>query len=168
MQIPRRKSDELKIRDDGPVYLTPEGLKRLQDRLAHLKKSLPDYISETQRTAAYGDRSDNAEYKEAKSVLRRTHRQILSIEDRLKRAVAIPSGRNAKGTVQLGSTVLLKLKGGVQNNFRILGPQETDPGKGFISYQSPLGAALINHKEGDIMAIQTPNGVKEYRIIKIS
>src|SRR3989338_994457 len=121
MQFPKRRlADALKIRDESPIYLTPEGLKRLQDKLAHFKKDLPDYISETQRTAAYGDRSDNAEYKEAKSVLRLTHRQILSIEDRLKRAVMITSGRNAKGTVELGSTVLLELKGGVKSTFRIL------------------------------------------------
>ena len=169
MQFPKRRlADALKIRDESPIYLTPEGLKRLQDKLAHFKKDLPDYISETQRTAAYGDRSDNAEYKEAKSVLRRTHRQILSIEDRLKRAVMITSGRNAKGTVELGSTVLLELKGGVKSTFRILGPQETDPNKGIISHQSPLGAVLINHKKGDIVSLQTPNGIKEYRIIEIS
>lgn len=169
MQFPKRRmSDVLKIRDDGPVYLTPEGIKNLQGRLVRLKKALPDYISETQRTAAYGDRSDNAEYKEAKSVLRRTHRQILSIEDRLKRSVVIASGQNAKGTVQLGSTVLLELKGGIQSTFRILGPQETDPNKGVISHLSPLGSALINHKEGDIVSLQTLSGIKEYRIIKIS
>jgi len=169
MQFPKRRvSDALKVRDEGPVYLTPEGLKSLQERLTRLKKALPDYIQETQRTAAFGDRSDNAEYKEAKSILRRTHRQILSIEDRLKRAVTIASGRNAKGTVQLGSTVALESKGGVRNTFRILGPQETDPAKGIISQQSPLGAALINHKEGDQVAIPTANGSKEYRIIEIS
>ncbi|MDP3729765.1 MAG: GreA/GreB family elongation factor [bacterium] len=168
MQFPKKRmSDMLKVRDEGPIYLTPEGLEHLHERLIRLKKALPDYIEETRRTAAYGDRSDNAEYKEAKSILRRTHRQILSIEDRIKRVVTIVSDKNKKGVVQLGSTVLLESKG-MQSTFRILGPHETDPAKGRISHQSPLGAALMNHTEGDIVTIQTPHGTKEYRIIKIS
>src|SRR3989344_2893662 len=105
MQIPQHSSEKFKVRDTGPVHLTPEGLKRLQERLAKLKKALPDYIAEAARTAAYGDRSDNAEYKEAKHILRRTHRQIFSLEDQLKRAVIIKSGRNALGTIQTGSVV---------------------------------------------------------------
>ena len=169
MQFPKRRlSDALRIRDDSPIYLTPEGIEHLQKQLNHLKKALPNFISEAKRTAAYGDRSDNAEYKEAKSILRRTHRKILSIEDRLKRAVMISSGRNPAGTIQLGSTVLLESKDGLRKIFQILGPYETDPAKGRISHQSPLGAALINHKEGDMVMIQTTNGPKEYRILKIS
>ncbi|MDO8669690.1 MAG: GreA/GreB family elongation factor [Candidatus Buchananbacteria bacterium] len=168
MQFPRkRQSDALKIRDDSPVYLTPEALQRLKERLIRLKEALPDYIAEAMRTAAYGDRSDNAEYKEAKSILRRTHRQILNIENQLKRAIIITSGRNAKGIIQLGSTVLLELNG-IRNTFRILGPHETNPTKGVISHQSPIGSALMNHKEGDAITIQTANGTKEYRILKIS
>lgn len=173
MQFPKKRvSDIFKIRDTGPAYLTPEGIKRLQSRLASLKQALPKYIDEAQRTAAYGDRSDNAEYKEAKAILRRTHRQIFSIEDKLKRAVAIASGRNAAGTVQMGSTVLLELpvrsgKEGIQKTFQILGPDETNPEKGRISYLSPLGAALINHKKGDSVTIQTPNSSQEYRILEI-
>jgi transcription elongation factor GreA len=163
-----QKSDEFRKRDDGPVYITEEGLEHRRERLARLKSALPDLIAEAGRTAAYGDRSENDEYKEAKSILRRTHRQILSIEDQLKRAITVESGRNAKGIVQLGSTVLLKLNGGARHTFQILGPHETNPGKGRISHQSPLGAMLINHKEGDIVAIQTANGIKEYQIVEIS
>ena len=167
MQIPRRKSDELKIRDESPIYLTPEGIRRLQERLDHLKKAIPDLASEAARTAAYGDRSDSAEYKEAKSALRRAHRQIFSMEDQLKRAVEIKSGRNSKGTIQLGSTVVLKLNDGTQKTFEIVGTQETNPEKGRISYQSPLGATLLKHSAGETITIQTPAGSKEYRILEI-
>src|SRR3989338_4352574 len=108
MRISRRKSDEFRKWDDGPVYLTEEGFRHLREKLARLKNALPDLSAEAQRTAAYGDRSDNAEYKEAKSTLRRTHRQILSIQDQVKRVVIIASGPNASGAVQLGSTVVLE------------------------------------------------------------
>lgn len=167
MQFPKkRKSDELRKQDDGPIHLTEEGFKHLQEKLERLKRTLPDFINETQRTAAYGDRSDNAEYKEAKSILRRTHWQILSIQDQIKRAVIIVSGLNAFGTVQLGSTVVLDIDG-LQKTFQILGSHETNPAKGRISHQSPLGAALMNHAKGDTVTVQTASGAKKYRILEI-
>lgn len=153
--------------DDKPIHLTPEGITRLRERLAHLKKKLPDYIAEVQRTAAYGDRSDNAEYKQAKGTLRRTHWLIFKIEDELKRVVPITLGKHISGTVQLGSTVVVESKEGKKKTFEIVGPYETDPDAGRISDQSPLGAALINKKQGDTVVIETLRGTEEYRIIEI-
>ncbi len=183
MRIPRRKSEELKKRDSGPFYITEEGLEGLREKLARLKRALPDLVTEAQRTAAYGDRSDNAEYKEAKSGLRRTTWQILSIEDQIKRAELIAPGRNSAGTVQLGSRVLLGVvpgrgearavgatalvPNGKQKTFQIVGPHETDPAKGRISHKSPLGAALLGHKKGDIVAIKTESGPRRYKIFEI-
>ena len=83
MQIPRRKKEELralKTQSDEPVYLTSEGLDELKAKLAHLKKQLPIQAAETSRTADYGDRSENAEYKDAKARLRRTQSQIFYTE----------------------------------------------------------------------------------------
>jgi transcription elongation factor GreA len=169
---PRRRWTKSQMIDTGPIHLTPEGIKRLQDRLARLKKDLPAFIEETQRTAAYGDRSDSAEYKEAKSNLRRTNRQIITVEDQLKRVVEIPSGRNTSGRVQLGCTVTLEVTDAKNKKtrkiFRILGSAETDPGKGRISHNSPLGAALLEKAQSDIVVVQTPNGPQEYQIMKIS
>ena len=164
MQIPLRRHEKLQVRDTGPVYLTPEGIQKLKDKLARLKASIPELASEAKRTADYGDRSENAEYKEAKGKLRGTHRNILAIEDQLKRAVAIKP--SASGKVQLGSTVVLEV-GGKSKEFQIVGPSETDPAKGRISHQSPLGAALLGHKPGNSVAIPTPKGSQEYLIIEI-
>ena len=168
---PRRRWTKSQMVDDGPVHLTADGIKRLRDRLARLKNDLPAFIEETQRTAAYGDRSDSAEYKEAKSILRRTHRQIFAIEDQLKRVVEIPSGADASGTVTLGCTVVLELtdqdQKKSQKTFRILGSSETDPGKGRISHKSPLGSALLDKCIGDSAAIQTPKGIQTYKILEI-
>lgn len=166
MQIPRRKSDALRKYDDGPVYLTEDGLKNRRERLARLKSSLPEIIAEAQRTAAYGDRSDNAEYKESKAILRRTHRQIFNIEDQLKRVTIITSEPNSSGTVHIGSTVVLE-ENGKQRTFQIVGPQETNPAKGRISHRSPLGAALIDHKKDDTVMLKTENGPRNYRILEI-
>jgi transcription elongation GreA/GreB family factor len=169
MRITRRKSAELKMQDNEPVlYLTADGLKRLEERLARLKRVLPGYIAEAHRTAEYGDRSDNAEYKEAKFILRRTHRQIFTIEDKLKRASVISPEQNKSGIVRLGSTVILESKTGMRKTYRILGSQESNPEKGNISYKSPLGSALMNRGKGDMVAVKTGNGSQEYRIIEIN
>jgi len=166
-------------RQGGPIHLTEEGFRRLKEQLARLKEEMPALIDETQRTAAYGDRSDNAEYKEAKSTLRRAQGRILRIESQIRRAVIIEPGRNISGTVQLGSTVVLEINK-IKKTYQILGPHEADPSAGRISHKSPLGAALINHRKGDIVAInpQTAGSTsslrggaretKEYRIIEIS
>lgn len=154
------------VLDDAPIHLTAEGVRRLEARLARLKAALPHLIEETARTAAYGDRSDNAEYKDAKGKLRSAHRQIFDIEDQLKRIVVIAEGRNPAGTVQLGSRVVLA--DGERNlEFSIVGPQETDPAKGRISHLSPLGAALLGKREGDTVTIPAPGGTRSCRVLEV-
>ena len=138
----------------------------MREELAHLKRVLPERIAETSRTAAFGDRSDNAEYKQAKGSLRHAKWNILSIQDQIKRAVIIPSGRSSAGTVQLGSIVMLEING-KQKRYEILGPHETDPTHGRISYESPLGIALMDHKQGDVITAKTEKGPQKYRILKI-
>ena len=161
----RRKLDPRK-KDTGPFYITTEGLVRLEEQLAHLKKVLPGYIAETARTAAYGDRSDNAEYKDAKATLRRTNYRILELEDQLKRVEIIKSSSGSAGEVQLGSTVVLKT-GQAKKTFQIVGPHETNPSEGRISHQSPLGSALLGHKKDDSVKVKTASGYVEYAILEI-
>ncbi len=171
-----------------PIYMTPEGIERLREKLARLKRNLPKLAEETARTAAYGDRSDNAEYKQAKGALRYATYESYRIEDQLKRVVPIERGAGKGGIVQLGSTVTIapagttpsggggKIAGktaGVgktkkETTYEILGPTETNPTSGRISHLSPLGAAMMGHKVGDIVAIQTATGKKEYTILKVS
>lgn len=175
MQTPRSRSNqsrtwterpERKPGSDGPVYITEEGLGRLREQLAKLKASLPELISETEKAASYGDRSENFEYKDAKANLRRTKGQILNIEYKIKMATIIKIGPHPSGTVQLGSTVVLDVKG-EQKVFQIVGPHETNPAKGRISHESPLGAALLNHKKGDIVTCKTENGSRAYHIAEV-
>lgn len=163
----RRRASSKDIQyDDGPIYLTAEGFAHLKEKLAHLKHALPGFIDETAQAAAYGDRSENAEYKDAKMTLRRTHRQIWSIEDQIKRVVVIPQGVNTSGVVKLGSTVVLEADG-ARFTFQILGSHETDPALGRISNESPLGSALINRRAGDDVTIKTAGGAKTYRILEV-
>ncbi|HVO28601.1 MAG TPA: GreA/GreB family elongation factor [Candidatus Paceibacterota bacterium] len=167
MQLHKLKKHESRTQDGEPVHLTPAGIRRLQDEVEKLRRRLPGLAAETERTAAYGDRSDNAEYKQAKGALRSAHRKIFGIESQLKRAVAIPSGPDAGGKVRLGSTVVLKTSDGGEKTFEIVGPAETDPPNGRISHRSPLGAALIGHATGDAVTVAAASGTREYLIIKI-
>lgn len=153
--------------DTGPVHLTQGGLDRLKKRLSELKAALPALIEEASQAAAQGDRSDNDAYKQSKGLLRRTHRQIWSIEDQLKRVIIITSGRNAGGTVQIGSRVMLGDAGKENSIFEIVGSHETNPGRGRISYASPLGKMLLGRTEGDTVNVQTPNGTHVYKILTI-
>ncbi len=176
MQIPLRRHEKLMVRDESPIPMTKEAYQRLKERLTTLKNSLPEQITTTKAAADLGDRSENAEYQISKGKLRGTHRQILVIENQLKRAVIIKAGNSGK--VQLGSTVVLITNDSRQTTndlqqknkeltFQILGSFETNPGKGVISNQSPLGLALIGKRVGDEVKIRTEAGEKKYLILEI-
>lgn len=167
MQVPWRRSDIFKKPNTGPIYLTPEGYALLKGELQELKRILPARIAEAARTAAYGDRSDNAEYKQAKGALRWTNYRILEIEDRLKRVSIIASPKRGGDVVGLGSTVVLSFSTGPEKTFRILGPDEANPLEGAISFRSPLGTALMGKKKGDSVSVQTPKGEAQYRILEV-
>ncbi len=166
MQIPKRRLEKLVVRDNSPIPITKEGLAELKEKLERLKAAIPHLAGEAKRTADYGDRSENAEYKDAKGKLRGTHRQILNLENQIKRATVIRLGSGFAGKIQLGSTVDLE-SNGKKLTFQIVGPQETNPDKGRISHKSPLGSALLGHKKGDSVNIKTTAGQLEYTILDV-
>ncbi len=171
MQIPKSRHEKLQIRDESPIYLTPEGIQRLKDKLVRLKASIPNLAGDAKRAADYGDRSENAEYKDAKGKLRGTHREILRVTDQLKRAVSIKP--NATGKVQIGSTVVIQIvvpagaPPASSQVFQIVGPEETDPSNGRISYKSPLGSVLMNHIVGETTIVKTASGLIKYLILEV-
>ena len=157
MRIPRRKADELKKRDNGPVYLTEAGFARLQGKLARLKRSLPELIDATVQAAAEGDRSDNAAYQSSKAALRRANWQVLETEDELKRAAIITPGPDAHGAAKLGSKLILEMND-KRIKIEIVGPKETNPDMGRVSQESPLGACAYRKKNGRNRSDQNDRG----------
>ncbi|MBI5370179.1 GreA/GreB family elongation factor [Candidatus Uhrbacteria bacterium] len=149
MRLPTRRSEKLKIQpNDGPLYLTQEGLEKLKRKLATIEQTeLPKAIEDVRTTAEFGDFSENAEYQEAKWRMRRLHNQVLTLKEKIRQAVLIQTDQTP-GMVQMGSTLVL-LKNNAQKTYRIVGPQEADPSRGNISHLSPLGAALIGHQQGE-------------------
>jgi transcription elongation factor GreA len=170
MRLPKRRHELLKTYEEEglPVYLTAEGARRLEAELKRLEtKDQKQAIEDVARTGAFGDRSENAEYQEAKHRLSRTHSRIFYIKERLKRVVVIRKTKKAAHVITLGSTVVLQT-GNKERTYEIVGPSESNPANGRISHVSPLGEALLGHAVGDSVDIETANGKMTYSILRIS
>ena len=166
MQVPRRKSGKYTHLKPDP-HLTAAKFTELQDKLDRLKRvSRPPAIEEVRRLAELGDFSENAAYQLAKGRLRAINERILELEDHLKRAEIIEPTADTR-TVQLGHRVTIRIAG-QQKTYLILGSSETDPLRGVISHHSPIGAALIGRRVGDVVNINTKKQVIECQIVKIA
>ncbi len=158
MRLPFRKSTALLgHQEETVIHLTQAGVDKIQRELARLHAERPALAEEVNRTSQYGDFSENAEYQEAKYQLRRALSRIDVLEDRLKRVVVIEDGADDTERVRIGSTVRVHV-GEKSRVYTIVGPQETNPLKGRISYASPLGAALLNQSVGAHVHVATPDG----------
>ena len=169
MQLPRRKKEELARRDDSRdvVYLTPKGLKMLEAEIERLDTvDRPRAIKDVSEAVQKGDLSENAEYQEARSRLSRTEARILRLREKRKRVEVIIKSPKNKGTAAIGSSVRLETPRG-ERVYTIVGSDETDPSSGFISYRSPLGAALIGKRTGDRVTVKTRNHDIEYKIVSV-
>lgn len=148
------------------VYLTPEGKKELDDKLAYLKNvrrtEIAEMISEAR---AQGDLSENAEYDAAKELQAKNEYEIADLEAMLKNAIVIENASADKNTVVVGSTVMLHNYTAKKDvEYKIVGSAEFDPFKGLISNASPIGAGLIGHKVGETIEIVTPGGILKLKI----
>ena len=152
-----------------PNYLTPEGAKTLADELNRLVSSeRPRVVSEVSDAAAQGDRSENAEYIYGKRRLREIDRRIRFLTKRLDGAVVVRQSEAPRDEVRFGALVELIDENGKVSAYRIVGPDEANPGEGRISFQSPLGKSLMKRKVGDRVAVQRPAGEIEVELRAIS
>jgi len=165
MRVPIRKPGKYTHYKPDP-QLTEAKFNELKNEQEKLKTVLqPQAITEVRRLAELGDFSENAAYQIAKGRLRGINQRLLDLDDHLKRAVIIKQTKNAE-TVQLGNGVTVEISG-KQKTYLILGSSETDPARGIISHNSPLGSALLGHKVGDTIMIRQASKEIECRIIKI-
>lgn len=148
-------------------YLTPEGLKKLKEELAYLKDVKRKEITERlEKSLAFGDLSENAEYHEVKEAQAFLEGRILELEDLINNAVII-SSKKGGSIAQVGSTVLVSASGFKREKLKIVGAEEANPLEGKISADSPIGKALLNQTEGIVVEVHTPQGKKQYKILKI-
>jgi transcription elongation factor GreB len=147
-----------------PNYLTPEGAKKLQSELNQLLNvERAKVVQEVAEAAAQGDRSENAEYIYGKKKLREIDRRIRFITKRLDAAVVVKQ-EEAHGEVRFGATVDVEDENGKKSSYLIVGPDEASPSDGRISFQSPLGRALMKRKVGDVVSVVRPAGEIEIEI----
>jgi transcription elongation factor GreA len=152
------------------VYLTPEGIKKLQEELDYLVNVRRGEIAHQIADAkADGDISENAGYDEAKTAQAFVEGRILTLKGLLSNAVVINENGRSKSTVELGTTVTIRdAETGEEEKYTIVDSTEVDPRNGRISLRSPIGHALMGHKIGDQVQVQTPSGAFAYEIVTIA
>ncbi|MEA3015489.1 MAG: transcription elongation factor GreA [Sphingomonadales bacterium] len=145
-----------------------EGYEKLQQDVRHLKTvERPSIIDAIEEARGHGDLSENAEYHAAKERQGQVEAQIADIEDRLSRAQVIDPTTLSGDKVVFGATVHLLDENDKKVKYQIVGETEADARIGRISYNSPLGRALIGRNVGDEVEFSAPSGDKYYEIEKI-
>lgn len=139
-------------------YLTKEGKEKLKRELEDLiEVKRPELAQKLKEAVAEGDLKENANYHDAKEKQALLESRIRDIESILRNAVEIDE-EVSKGVVSIGSAVTVIEDGEEPETYKIVGAAEADPNKGFISNESPLGAALLNKKKGAKVKVATPSG----------
>jgi transcription elongation factor GreA len=152
------------------VLLTYEGLKKLETELEYLRGDRRREVAERMKQAkSHGDLSENSEYDEARLEHAQVEARIIEIENKLKFAHIIDEDEVSTEEVSIGSRVkLLDIEFSQEAEYRIVGSTEANPSENKISNESPVGKALIGHREGETIDAQTPNGVLKFKILAIS
>ncbi|MEA3051314.1 MAG: transcription elongation factor GreA [Sphingomonadales bacterium] len=145
-----------------------EGYEKLQTEVRHLKMvERPSVIEAIEVARGHGDLSENAEYHAAKERQGQVEAQIADIEDRLSRAMVIDPTTLSGDKVVFGATVHLLDEDDKPVTYQIVGQTEADARVGRISYNSPLGRALIGRTIGEEVEVTTPSGDRYYSIEKV-
>nr|WP_317359946.1 transcription elongation factor GreA [uncultured Tyzzerella sp.] len=150
------------------IILTHEGLENLEQELQELKVvRRKDVAAKIKEARGQGDLSENAEYDAAKEEQAEIEARIITIENMLRNAEVIDSG-NVTDTVSIGNTIkLFDSEFQEEIEYTLVGSAEADPFNGKISNESPIGAAIIGHKVGDTVEVDTPDGIISLKILEI-
>lgn len=156
--------------DNKQVKLTEDGLKQLEEELEYLKTKKRKKVSEKIKVAlGFGDLSENSEYDEAKNEQAQVEARIVSVENMLKNAIVIDESERDTSKVELGATVTIHdIEFDEDITYKIVGSTEADPDEGRLSDESPLGKSLMGKAEGEMIDVDAPAGVIQYKILKIS
>jgi len=149
-------------------YLTAEGAARMKKELEELKGPARDALSKRLRVAIQqGDLSENADYIAAKEEQGFLEGRILELESTLHNVVIIDEGEHSKDTIEIGSRITVQEDDSPADTYYLVGPKEADPEKGYISYESPIGKALLGHKVKDVVTFEAPAGSIKLKVVKI-
>ena len=152
---------------EDKLPMLAEGYQMLTDDLARLKAERPQIIDAIEEARAHGDLSENAEYHAAKERQGQVEAMIADIEDKLARALVIDPATLSGDKVVFGATVHLLDEDDKPVKYQIVGQTEADAKSGRISYNSPLGRALIGRKADDEIEVTVPSGDRYYVVERI-
>ena len=150
------------------VPMLAEGHRKLTEQVKHLKTvERPEVVQAIEDARAHGDLSENAEYHAAKERQGQIEAMIADIDDQLRRAMVIDPATLSGNKVVFGATVTLIDEDEKKVRYQLVGQSEADAKDGKISYNSPLGRALIGRQKGEEVEVSTPSGDRYYEIAKI-
>jgi transcription elongation factor GreB len=152
-------------------YITPEGYARLKDEFDQLYKvERPKVVADVAWAASNGDRSENGDYIYGKKRLRQIDSRLRFLMKRMDAAEVVdPARQQGLDKIFFGAWVTLySVSHDTEHTYRIVGQDELDPGKGYISWISPLAKALMKKGEGDTVRLETPGGEEEFEVIAVS
>jgi len=153
-------------------YMTPGGFARLSGELEQLvQKERPELVATVAWAASNGDRSENGDYIYGKKRLREIDRRIRFLIKRLDAAEVVdpstPRDEDLAGQVFFGATVGVRNSRGEERTVAIVGVDEIDTARGYISWVSPMARALLKAREGDTVTLRTPVGAEEIEIVEV-
>ena len=152
--------------------VTKEGLEALETELEYLKTVRRKDMAEKIKVArSFGDLSENSEYDEAKNEQAMMEARIADLEVMIKNAVVEEENQEDNG-VRIGVSVKVRVTTAagktVEKEYHIVGSNESNPREGKISNESPIGKGLIGHGVGEVVEIELPAGINQYRILSIT
>lgn len=155
--------------NEKEIVLTAEGLEQLKAELEHLKTVTRKEVTEKIKQAlSFGDLSENSEYDEARNEQAEVESRINDIEHMLKYVRVVDDTEIDSDVVGIGVRVkFLDMEFDEELEYLIVGPTEVDP-NGKLSYESPVGAALMHHAVGDVVTAVTPDGSAQFKILEIT
>jgi transcription elongation factor GreB len=152
----------------GSKYATAEGARRLKEELDYLwRVHRPQVTGAVAEAAAQGDRSENAEYIYGKKQLREIDRRVRFLRKRLDGLVVVSRPPDDRSRIYFGAWVTVEDDEGHESELRIVGPDEIDPARHYVSMDSPLARALLGKRRDDEVKVEVPGGRKSYLVVGI-
>jgi transcription elongation factor GreB len=149
--------------------ITPDGHARLKAELDELwRVRRPEVVRALAAAAAEGDRSENAEYTYRKKQLGEIDRRVRYLGKRLERLRVVAAPPTDRSAAYFGAWIRIEDEDGVEHAYRIVGPDETDAARGWISIDSPLARAVLKRREDDEFEAELPGGRRSFVVVEVS
>lgn len=152
---------------EGKILLTREGWRRLHEELAALRKQRGSELNEHMQTGHTGDWVESATHYMNSNVASLS-RRIAQLEGLLRRSIPVGPEDREPGRVGVGSRVVVQWEDGEREDYMLVGPPEVDASAGKISYEAPVGRALMGSRAGNWVDVTTPGGFRRLQLVAVA